>query len=89
MPELIPALPHLLMLGQHAVHRSLGAELSGIEQRGVHLWGEIREARLVQHGKDGGAFSGAERARQGAPARRCAADPGPTGVTVAITISRW
>jgi hypothetical protein len=64
MPELVRALPHLLVGRQEAVHRPLGAEVPPIvEQDRVDFrGGEVHEPRLVEHGEDRGAFRVAERA---------------------------
>jgi hypothetical protein len=67
MPELIAPLPHLSGLGQEAIHRPLGAEISAlIEERSADLGGgEIHEAWLVEHGEHGGTFLSAEGSRRG------------------------
>src|SRR5713226_3409599 len=85
VPELIPTLAHLLVGGEHAIHRALRAEvLAGVEQRGVGLRRrEIHEPRLVQHSEDGGALRGTERAGRG-PARRQGA-LGPPSTVVGCT----
>ena len=61
MAELVAPLAHLVVRRQDAVHRALRAEvLPLVEQRGVDLRGrEVDEARLVQHGEDGGLLAGA------------------------------
>jgi hypothetical protein len=50
MPELVPALPYLVVGCQEAVHRPLGAEVSAFieEGRADLRWGELHEPRLVE-----------------------------------------
>jgi len=64
MLELVPALPHLLAVGQQPIHRPLGAEVvPGIEQGRVNLRrGEIHEPRPVEHSENRDAFRVAKRA---------------------------
>jgi hypothetical protein len=63
MPELVPALPHLAVGRQEAIHRARGAEvLPFVEQRGVDFGRrEIHESFLVEHGEHCGLLFGAER----------------------------
>jgi hypothetical protein len=76
MPELVP-LTNLLVGRQEAVHRPFGAEVSALIEEGcVDLrGGEIHEPRLVQHGENGGALCGTERAGGRSAARRSALGP--------------
>ena len=65
MPDLVPPLPHLVVGGQEAVHRPLGAEVAPLVEEGRidFRGGEIHEARLVKHREHSGLFLGAERTR--------------------------
>src|SRR5260370_27105153 len=82
MPELMPPLAHLLVRGEHAIHRALGAEvLSGVEERRVDFRRrEIHEAWLVQHPEDRGLLRATERAGRGPARWRGTPGPPPAGV---------
>ena len=72
VPELIPALAHLVVLPQDAVHRAPRAEVDAlVEQGGVHLtWGLVCEARAVQRRPHGVRFGGRERTGRRRPRGR-------------------
>jgi hypothetical protein len=62
VPDLISPLAYFPVRGEHAIHRTLGAEVSAlVEKRRLDLGRrEIHEARLVQHGEHGRALRVAE-----------------------------
>ena len=62
------------MLGEHPIHRPLGAEVSALIEEGcVDLrGGKIHEPRLVEHGEDGGELCDTERPEGRSAVRRSA-----------------